>query len=214
MTLTHAFEGFATKSYVDSNTVAKSGDTMTGKLTLSGAPTSNLHAATKKYVDDRTSSTGSYLPLQGGTLQGALYLGSSSASMRRIGTSSNVQTLALGRGNNNHLEFSSAGDIRMTIPLNMQGTYITNMQTPDGNTPSAVTNVTYVETRLQTEVNKLKDTYLQKSGGKMTGRLEVEGMSSEMFRLKTTIANTSSNACFAVKDTDNKNILRLSLIHI
>lgn len=32
--------------------VAKAGDTMTGALTLSGAPTTNLHAATKKYVDD------------------------------------------------------------------------------------------------------------------------------------------------------------------
>lgn len=31
--------------------VSKSGDTMTGALTLSGAPTSNLHAATKLYVD-------------------------------------------------------------------------------------------------------------------------------------------------------------------
>lgn len=30
----------------------KSGGTMTGNLTLAGAPTSNLHAATKKYVDD------------------------------------------------------------------------------------------------------------------------------------------------------------------
>lgn len=32
--------------------VLKAGDTMTGALTLAGAPTSNLHAATKKYVDD------------------------------------------------------------------------------------------------------------------------------------------------------------------
>lgn len=31
--------------------VAKAGDTMTGPLTLSGAPTVNLHAATKAYVD-------------------------------------------------------------------------------------------------------------------------------------------------------------------
>jgi hypothetical protein len=35
--------------------VAKSGDTMTGALTLSGAPTNDLHAATKKYVDDAVS---------------------------------------------------------------------------------------------------------------------------------------------------------------
>lgn len=40
--------------------VSKSGDTMTGDLTLAGAPTSNLHAATKKYVDDAVSGvTGS-----------------------------------------------------------------------------------------------------------------------------------------------------------
>lgn len=38
----------------------KSGGTMTGALTLSGAPSSNLHAATKKYVDDAiaTAQTG------------------------------------------------------------------------------------------------------------------------------------------------------------
>jgi len=36
--------------------VSKSGDTMTGDLTLAGAPTSDLHAATKKYVDDSLTS--------------------------------------------------------------------------------------------------------------------------------------------------------------
>jgi hypothetical protein len=35
--------------------VAKAGDTMTGALTLSGAPTSSLHAATKGYVDGEIS---------------------------------------------------------------------------------------------------------------------------------------------------------------
>jgi len=35
--------------------VAKAGDTMTGPLTLSGAPTVNLHAATKQYVDIRSA---------------------------------------------------------------------------------------------------------------------------------------------------------------
>ena len=49
----------------DTSRVAKAGDTMTGALTLSGDPTSALHAATKQYVDPsyceglRTSSTGS-----------------------------------------------------------------------------------------------------------------------------------------------------------
>ena len=37
----------------DPNAVAKAGGTMTGRLTLSADPTSNLHAATKQYVDDQ-----------------------------------------------------------------------------------------------------------------------------------------------------------------
>jgi hypothetical protein len=41
--------------------VAKSGDTMTGALTLSGAPSSNLHAATKAYVDTAAASGIAYI---------------------------------------------------------------------------------------------------------------------------------------------------------
>lgn len=37
----------------------KSGGTMTGLLTLSGAPTANLHAATKAYVDNKVSGQNS-----------------------------------------------------------------------------------------------------------------------------------------------------------
>lgn len=37
--------------------VNTSGDTMTGALTLSGAPTADLHAATKKYVDETVANT-------------------------------------------------------------------------------------------------------------------------------------------------------------
>jgi hypothetical protein len=41
----------------ESTVVLKSGSTMTGALTLSGAPSSNLHAATKAYVDTVAGST-------------------------------------------------------------------------------------------------------------------------------------------------------------
>ena len=72
--------------------VPKAGGTMTGKLTLDGAPTSNLHAATKKYVDDNAGSSSgtdqtardaakaakdvadAALPLAGGTMTGDLTL--------------------------------------------------------------------------------------------------------------------------------------------
>ena len=45
----------ATTTYIDTQDalkVAKAGDTMTGFLTLHAAPTNDLHASTKKYVDD------------------------------------------------------------------------------------------------------------------------------------------------------------------
>lgn len=40
----------------DVNALPISGGTMTGALTLNGTPTANLHAATKKYVDDAVSN--------------------------------------------------------------------------------------------------------------------------------------------------------------
>jgi Collagen triple helix repeat (20 copies) len=42
------------------NGVRKTGDTMTGLLTLSGPPTGNLHAATKQYVDSAPAATGRF----------------------------------------------------------------------------------------------------------------------------------------------------------
>jgi hypothetical protein len=43
--------------------VARAGDSMTGALTLSGAPTTNLHAATKSYVDTSIYNLGTALEL-------------------------------------------------------------------------------------------------------------------------------------------------------
>ena len=52
--------------------VAKAGDTMTGALTLSGAPTSSLHAATKGYVDGReTAITTAYQTYADDAAEGA-----------------------------------------------------------------------------------------------------------------------------------------------
>ena len=47
------------------------GGTMTGRVTLSGGPTKDLHAASKKYADAGDAKN---LPLAGGTLTGALTL--------------------------------------------------------------------------------------------------------------------------------------------
>lgn len=50
--VSNAVSGKADKTALD-DYLPKSGGTMTGALTLKGAPTADLHAATKKYVDDK-----------------------------------------------------------------------------------------------------------------------------------------------------------------
>ncbi|QNR51975.1 tailspike protein [Streptomyces phage phiRKBJ001] len=54
--------------------VRKAGDTMTGALTLFGAPTQDLHAATKKYVDDHIPDTSDFVDKDGDTMLGELVL--------------------------------------------------------------------------------------------------------------------------------------------
>ena len=47
----------ATQNWVDGRAVNITGDTMTGRLTLSADPTSAMHAATKQYVDDNMATS-------------------------------------------------------------------------------------------------------------------------------------------------------------
>lgn len=66
--------------------VQKAGDTMTGALTLSGAPSTNLHAATKAYAD-------TMLPLAGGTMTGDLSLGTSKLTYTTLANDSTTRQL-------------------------------------------------------------------------------------------------------------------------
>ena len=56
------------KAQANSSYVGKSGDTMTGKLTLDSDPTSALHAATKQYADARGNPPGSVISFAGNIL--------------------------------------------------------------------------------------------------------------------------------------------------
>lgn len=58
------------------NKVNKSGDTMTGSLSLAFDPTNPNEAATKRYTDNRFNVLSSYLPLSGGTMSGNINLSS------------------------------------------------------------------------------------------------------------------------------------------
>jgi hypothetical protein len=71
--------GAVTKTHAQlNNTVDKSGDTMSGPLTLPGAPTSALHAATKLYVDQAAS--GSVALIQSVYPIGSIYINASNST--------------------------------------------------------------------------------------------------------------------------------------
>ena len=65
-------EQVANVSGVANGALPKNGGTMTGALTLAGAPTQDLQAATKKYVDENSGKGA--LMLTGGTMTGPLTL--------------------------------------------------------------------------------------------------------------------------------------------
>jgi hypothetical protein len=76
------------------------GGTMTGKLTLSGAPTATLHAVTKAYADAAdaalSASINARLPLAGGTMTGALLLSAAPTALLGAATKGYVDGLIAG----------------------------------------------------------------------------------------------------------------------
>ena len=83
------------------------GGTLTGKLTLSGAPTNPLDAATKAYADGVGS--GLYLPLAGGTLTGPLVLAANPAAPLQSATKQYVDALPVAMNDNRIIN----GDMRI-----------------------------------------------------------------------------------------------------
>lgn len=71
--------------------VRRSGDTMTGLLTLSGDPVDDLDAASKAYVDGQAG--GDFLPLEGGTLTGPLTLAADPTAELEAASKQYVDTL-------------------------------------------------------------------------------------------------------------------------
>ncbi len=67
----------------------RSGGTMTGALTLAGAPSSNLHAATKSYVD--SAVTGGGIPASTVNAKGDLIVGTADDTVGRLAAGANGQ---------------------------------------------------------------------------------------------------------------------------
>ncbi len=83
-----------TLQQIEDGKVAKAGGTMTGLLTLSGAPTNSLHAATKAYVD--AIDLGSRVAIAGDTMTGYLTLVGTPLNQQHAATKAYVDAVAQG----------------------------------------------------------------------------------------------------------------------
>ena len=104
------------KAYVDGNFVQKSGDTMTGFLTLNSDPTDNLHAASKQYVD--TASSGAVVK-QIRTRSTTGTSSSSSTFVNAVGGSLTFAPTAV--GNTWLIEITLLGEISNVASTNTSG---------------------------------------------------------------------------------------------
>jgi hypothetical protein len=82
---------------LESGKVSKSGDSMTGKLTLDGDPTANLHAATKQYVDTQTTTVANNkVSKSGDSMTGKLTLDGDPTANLHAATKQYVDTAVTG----------------------------------------------------------------------------------------------------------------------
>jgi len=155
----------ATKQYTDAADalkVDKAGDTMTGALTLSGAPTLDLHASTKKYVDDKDTAQATYIDTQdalkvnkaGDTMTGALVLPGNPSSALQAAPKQYVD---------NQVSVH-ASDLTMHLS-GWQNTWLDGILASN----TEVNQLQGVTSPVQTQL----DSKLSKSGGTMTGAIEL-----------------------------------------
>ncbi len=149
--------------------VARAGDTMTGLLTLSGAPTAALHAATKAYADTKVA-------LAGGTLTGLLTLAGAPTVALHAATKQYVDEAAAAAAAES---VSRAGDT-MTGLLTLSGAPTVALHAATkayvDSTASSIT------TAYQSADNQITQAYqsavagrVNKAGDTMTGLLTLSG---------------------------------------
>lgn len=147
--------------------VAKTGDVMTGALTLSGQPTENLHAATKSYVDNSSSAR---VSKAGDTMTGALTLSGAPVDNLHAATKEYVDTKIVDHANNDDLHLTAA-----------QNLWIDSISV----TSDEVNRLSGVTSDVQGQL----DSKFDKTGGTITGDITLTA-GKTVFVSKTPVADT------------------------
>jgi hypothetical protein len=179
------------RSYVDATTSVKmnrSGDVMTGFLTLHSDPTSNLHAATKQYVDSAdtslTASLRTYIdsrdntrvPLSGGTMTGHLTLNSNPTANLHAATKQYVDSADISLSNNLRSYVDQLSNARLQLIGGVMLGYLTLHADPDAALHAATKQyvdgtTSNLNATLRAYIDARDNTRVQLAGGVMTGFL-------------------------------------------
>ncbi len=147
--------------------VNRSGDVMTGALTLYGSPSENLHAATKQYVD---TETGKMVSKAGSTMTGFLVLHADPTTNMQAAPKQYVDSSIVTHANNTDLHLTTA-----------QNTWIDSITA----TASEVNQLVGVTSPIQTQLNSK----FNKSGGEVSGDITLAA-GKAVFVSKTPVADT------------------------
>jgi len=180
---------------LDDRYLMLSGGTMTGDLVLSGAPSSDLEAATKKYVDDEITSLESdinldiqnldnrYLQLSGGTLTGPLVLSGLPANDNQAANKQYVDNQISNLNSSIGNDISNLDNLYVKLAgSTMTGSLILDSdpsvelgaatkQYVDSEITSAVGDL---ESTIDGDISNLDNVYLKLIGGTLTGPLVLD----------------------------------------
>jgi hypothetical protein len=155
--------GQKTKVELDKK-LALAGGTMTGALTLSGAPTANLHAATKQYVDGEISTV------------------SSSVSTNASNISTNTSNIS---GLQTELDATQAG-----AGLGANGAYTAN---GSANYISSVTTLQAADNALDTQIKANADAIASNDSDISTLQSNVSSNDSDIATLQSNVSSNDSD---------------------
>jgi len=215
--------GLVSKTYVDNADalrVLKTGDTMSGFLTLHANPTSNLHAVTKQYVDAGlggkvdSATLGLYLPLNGGTLTNFLTLHANPTSNLHAATkqyvdsgvsaattaantaktaADNAATAAAAANTNANTRVLKAGDT-MTGSLTVQGNITASGEVTAYSDARLKTNIKVIEDALN-KVLKLKGVSFEK---KPDNRKSIGVIAQDVMEVIPEVVNYETDGYYSV----------------
>jgi len=185
----HTHDGrYYTESEADSRFINTAGDTMTGALTLSGNPTSNLHASTKQYVDTVASGVvgGSVASADKWTTPRAISLsGDVVGSVNIDGSTSVTMVTAVANDSHTHdgryyteTEVNSLLSANATASNNYTDVAIANLIASAPGTLDTLNELAAAlgdDPNFATTVTNSIATKVSKSGDTMTGLLTLSG---------------------------------------